>query len=254
MEKNEDSVFKKIRKLLNNLEIEYNIQILFAIESGSRAWGFESPNSDYDVRFVYCYPKSFYLSIDPITPAITRMYENGTFDLNGWDIFKYAKLLVKSNPQTLEWVYSPIQYIPVNDSKLQELTKYYFSQKALFYHHYSLTKQNYNKFIENKSLVSPKKYLYCLRSYYSALFVLHHHDIPPIKFDELITKLGDKVAISEELEELIKLKMSNKEDHKIKPILAINDLLKAFVAKEITLEGREVDTAPVNKWINSILK
>lgn len=252
--KNEEVVGKNIRELLANLEIEYNIQILFAVESGSRAWGFESPNSDFDVRFVFYHPKNLYLSVDPIKRDITEMFNNGIFDLNGWDIFKYAKLLIKSNPQALEWVYSPIQYISVNDSKLQELTKYYFNQKTLFYHHYSLTKQNYDKFIKDKPSVSPKKYLYCLRSYYSAQFVLDYQDIPPIKFDELITKLGGKVTISEDLEKLIKLKMANKEEHKIKPLEAINNLLKVFIGEKVTLEDREVDTEPVNKWINSIVK
>ena len=87
-------------------------KILFAVESGSRAWGIDSVNSDYDVRFVYHRSKEQYLKLfRPKRDTVEIMEEAGLLDYAGWDIFKYLKLLAKSNPSAIEWLYSPIIYI-----------------------------------------------------------------------------------------------------------------------------------------------
>ena len=91
------------------VEQEHNVTILLAIESGSRAWGFPSPASDFDVRFVYVNPLEFYLSINPGRDVI-ELPIDGVFDIGGWDLQKALRLLIKPNPVIMEWIRSPITY------------------------------------------------------------------------------------------------------------------------------------------------
>lgn len=94
---------------LDDIERKENVKIIYAVESGSRAWGFDSQDSDYDVRFIYVRPLNDYLSLEDIKDTID--YElNDVFDINGWDLKKALKLLYKSNPTLYEWKASPIVY------------------------------------------------------------------------------------------------------------------------------------------------
>jgi len=95
---------------LRNLEVREDVRILFAVESGSRAWGFASPDSDFDVRFVYARRQDWYLSLLPGRDVI-ELPLIGDDDINGWDIRKALNLALKPNPVLLEWLSSPIQYI-----------------------------------------------------------------------------------------------------------------------------------------------
>ncbi len=98
-----------IESKLREIEEKKNIKILHCVESGSRAWGFASPDSDYDVRFIYVRPKEFYLRLDKTRDVIEWQLDD-TFDINGWDISKALSLLYKSNPTLFEWNSSPIVY------------------------------------------------------------------------------------------------------------------------------------------------
>jgi predicted nucleotidyltransferase len=93
----------EIRSVLGEVAREENVAILFAVESGSRAWQFASPDSDYDVRFLYARPRDWYLSIEPGRDVIERPI-SGDLDVNGWDLRKALGLLVKSNPVLLELI------------------------------------------------------------------------------------------------------------------------------------------------------
>ena len=92
---------------LEEIEKQYDVHILLAVESGSRAWGFESPDSDYDVRFIYVRKQSDYLKLEGIRDVIELPIDD-TLDINGWDITKTLRLLYKSNPTLFEWFSSPI--------------------------------------------------------------------------------------------------------------------------------------------------
>ena len=124
---------------LEAIEAEDNIRILFAIESGSRAWGFPSPDSDYDVRFVYARPLNWYLSLDPGRDVIERPI-NDDLDIGGWDLQKSLKLLLKPNPVLLEWLTSPIRY-RWNESecnRLIDLSDEAFHSSPSLYHYLNL--------------------------------------------------------------------------------------------------------------------
>ena len=98
-----------ILEKLDEIEKRENIKILHCIESGSRAWGFASPDSDYDVRFIYVRPKEFYLRLDKTRDVIEWQLDD-TLDINGWDLQKPLRLLHSSTPTLFEWNNSPIVY------------------------------------------------------------------------------------------------------------------------------------------------
>lgn len=99
----------EIMNKLESIEQEHGIKILYAVESGSRGWGFASQDSDYDVRFLYIHPTDWYLSIEERKDHIEYPI-NDLLDINGWDIKKAFLLFKKSNPPLLEWLSSPIVY------------------------------------------------------------------------------------------------------------------------------------------------
>jgi predicted nucleotidyltransferase len=105
------TVKQEIIKCLDQIERDEDVRIFYACESGSRAWGFESTDSDWDVRFIYVHPRDWYLTIDieEKRDVIERPI-NDELDISGWDLRKALKLLRKSNPPLLEWLSSPIVY------------------------------------------------------------------------------------------------------------------------------------------------
>jgi len=153
-----------IRDRLQAVEQTRGVRILFATESGSRAWGFPSPDSDYDVRFVYVHPPDWYLSIDSRRGVIELPIE-GTLDINGWDLRKALALLVKPNPVLLEWLRSPIIYRAEAGvmARLDALAARTDHLRPSAYHYRHLGENQYRKYIAGKERVALKKYLYCLR-------------------------------------------------------------------------------------------
>src|SRR5450755_2879949 len=94
-------MLETIKQKLYELETNQNIRILYACESGSRAWGFPSPDSDFDVRFIYARTTNDYLSIHEIKDVID-LPVNEVLDIGGWDIKKALKLFLKSNAPLYE--------------------------------------------------------------------------------------------------------------------------------------------------------
>jgi len=131
-----DEIKKEIQARLQELEQEERVRIFYACESGSRAWGFPSADSDYDVRFLYIHPQNWYLGIDVKRDVIERP-SNDLIDLSGWDIRKALKLFRKSNPPLLEWLNSPIIYQQRLDivDKIKTLMPEYYSPKSCLYHY-----------------------------------------------------------------------------------------------------------------------
>src|SRR5690606_19278768 len=108
-----------IEEKLCQIESENEIKILYACESGSRAWGFPSPNSDYDVRFIYVQHLDWHLSMKDHKDSIDLPI-NKDLDIGGWEIKKALGLLWRSNPPLLEWLNSPIVY-QVNNKFLTDI-------------------------------------------------------------------------------------------------------------------------------------
>ena len=148
---------EKIQEQLRRIEEAENIKILLAVESGSRAWGFASPDSDYDVRFVYIRRPEDYLRLDAVRDVIELPIDD-VLDINGWDLQKTLRLLHKSNPTLFEWFSSPIVYqITEFADKFRELMMHYFSSKKTLYHYISMAEGNYREYLQGE-IVRAKKY------------------------------------------------------------------------------------------------
>lgn len=156
---------EKIIARLNNVETEECVKILYACESGSRAWGFPSADSDFDVRFLYLHPKDWYLSIDleQKRDVIERPISD-QIDLSGWDLRKALWLFRKSNPPLLEWLGSPIVYWErySTATQMRQLAETYYSPKACMYHYLHMARGNYREYLKGEH-VWIKKYFYVLR-------------------------------------------------------------------------------------------
>src|SRR6476619_733662 len=134
---------KEILKRLDQIERKENVRIFYACESGSRAWGFESTDSDWDVRFIYVHPRDWYLSIDVEEKRdVIERTINDELDISGWDIRKALKLLRKSNPPLLEWLTSPIVYKEIGETakQLREAMAQFYSPISAFYHYLHMAK------------------------------------------------------------------------------------------------------------------
>lgn len=133
---------QKILQYIDQLEKEKDIKILLACETGSRAWGFPSPDSDFDIRIIYAHKKDWYLSLFEKKDSIERMFENNDLDITGWDLRKSLRLLRKSNAPLLERIQSPITY--KSDAyfitEIKSLATSQYSRIATIHHYLCMAK------------------------------------------------------------------------------------------------------------------
>jgi predicted nucleotidyltransferase len=145
----EQKIIAVVREKLLEIEKEHDVTILYAVESGSRAWGFESSDSDYDVRFIYAHNKNWYLNILPKRDVIEYPITD-EFDYSGWDLRKTLFLMNKSNPVFFEWLKSPIVYYKDEYSYniMEQLSKNYFSPISSTYHYLHMASGNYRQYLQ----------------------------------------------------------------------------------------------------------
>jgi predicted nucleotidyltransferase len=216
----------KIISELNQIEAQENIKILYACESGSRAWGFPSKDSDYDVRFIYLHPLDWYLSIADKKDVIERPI-NDLLDVSGWDLRKGLKLLRKSNPPLLEWLQSSLVYwekyaVAAQMRKLSPLT---FSPRSCMYHYLSMAKGNFRDYLQSDQ-VKVKKYFYVLRPVLACIWIEQYNTIPPLEFEVLVDTLLSGGSLKQEIETLLIRKKAGEEFATETRISAINEFLE----------------------------
>ena len=142
-----------IEEQLKEIEEKENVKIIYCVESGSRAWGFASPDSDYDVRFIYVRNKEDYLKLNKNRDVIEWRLDD-VLDINGWDIQKALRLLYKSNPTLFEWSMSPIVYKTTPQwEKISGIVSQYFLEKTGVYHYLSMAKGNYREYLKTDIVV-----------------------------------------------------------------------------------------------------
>lgn len=198
-----------IKLKLKEIEERENIKILHCVESGSRAWGFASPDSDYDVRFIYVRSKEFYLRLDKTRDVIEWQLDD-TLDINGWDISKALSLLYKSNPTLFEWNSSPIVYKTTKEwESIATIINKCFVAKSGLYHYLSTAKSNYREYLKGET-VRLKKYFYVLRPLLACKWILAEGTPPPMLFSELMDKYLEE-SIKPDVLKLLDLKMTNPE-------------------------------------------
>lgn len=202
-----DAMRAAIVQCLHHIEIRHHVKVLFACESGSRGWGFASPDSDYDVRFVYVNRLHWYLSIEPGRDVIEQPI-SGELDVNGWDIRKALKLLHASNPVLLEWLRSPIVYLQDARlaARLRMLAEQHLALDRAYHHYVSMARKNLREYLLGET-VRYKKYLYVLRPLLAARWIRAGRGAPPMRFADLAEATLDDGVLVSEINRLLEVKM-----------------------------------------------
>ena len=219
---------EQILDKLAALEEERNIRILYACESGSRAWGFESQDSDYDVRFYYVHQPEWYLSISEKRDVIENVGK--VLDFNGWELRKMLRLFYSSNTSIYEKLQSPIVYreVPNFRDELWQMVHEYYKPIAGIYSYLNLVR-NFVRDELSGDQVKLKKYFYVLRSLLAAKWVMHFDTVPPIEFGMLRKLECDNNEWNSLVDDLLMLKSAGDESLKIPK----NELLTRYIATEI---------------------
>jgi predicted nucleotidyltransferase len=227
------AIHSEIMDRLARTEREEGVRIVLAIESGSRAWGFASSNSDFDVRFIYVRPANWYLAVDleerrdvieyPITDDI---------DLNGWDLRKALRLFWKSNPAFIEWIQSPITYIESGAfaAGARALLPEVYSLESGIYHYRSMAKTNYRGYLQG-DMVPLKKYFYVLRPLLSIRWIERYGAAAPIEFGKLLHLLNGETALLADIDALLASKRAAPELGLAQPVASINAFVEAELAR-----------------------
>ena len=230
---------------LTHIELKHNIRILYALESGSRAWGFASRDSDYDVRFIYIHPLDWYLSIRDKRDVI-EIPISDDLDISGWDIRKALVLFSKSNPPLLEWLGSPIVYSDnygLADS-LRDMLQHFCSPQRCLYHYLHMAKGNFREYLKD-DLVRVKKYFYVLRPVFACCWIEKHNSMPPTEFELLYSDAALSPLLTHEIDQLLERKKAGDELNVEPKIDVINSYLderiEHFSASAKRMERKDKD-------------
>lgn len=218
----------EILRRMQVAEAEHDVRILLAVESGSRAWGFESPNSDYDARFIYVHRQNWYLSVS--LEEQRDVIENpivDDIDLNGWDLRKALRLFSKSNPAFAEWIQSPIVYREHTDfaSEARRLLPSIYSIEHGIYHYRSMAKTNYRGYLKT-NLVPLKKYFYVLRPLLSVQWLERYGSAAPIEFHKLMHLVESDRVLVNDINALLERKRAAPEMGLEAPVASIHNFIE----------------------------
>lgn len=200
-----------IKDTLRRIEDEAGCKIIYAVESGSRAWGFDSPDSDWDVRFIYVQPSNWYLSIIDHRDVIERMLPND-LDVSGWELRKALRLMRKSNPPFFEWLRSPIVYqerAEIMDA-LRQLAELSYSPERCYYHYRSMARGNVRNYFDSDQ-VPLKKYLYVLRPILACKWISANLGPAPMEFEAMLDTLIPAGSLRADIDQLLVLKRQSGE-------------------------------------------
>lgn len=224
------AVVRRIRERLGSLEGEHHVRVLHAIESGSRAWGFASPDSDYDGRFLYVHEPDWYFSVFEQRDVIETPIEDedgNVFDVNGWDLRKALRLLAKSNPVLIEWLQSPIVYqgMPGFARAMLALAEKFYSPKAAHYHYFHMARKNFREHLLGDS-IRLKKYFYVVRPVLACMWIDKGLGIPPMTLTALLDGVLPSGAVRDEILLLRERKMREPEFGEGPRVDRIHDFLR----------------------------
>ena len=237
VEQQQTPMHDRIDAALTQIETDHQVRILYACESGSRAWGFASTDSDYDVRFIYVHPRDWYLSVFEGRDVIELPIDS-VLDVNGWDLRKRLQLLEQSNPTLLEWIQSPIVYreAKAEMDAFRQLSQPWFSSQRGFHHYVSMAKRNFREYLRGDQ-VRLKKYFYVLRPLLCCRWIEQGRGVPPIEFHALVQTLIHDPNLLQAIDQLLQQKMSGIESDVGPRIPAISDWIEAELVR--------FDTTPI---------
>lgn len=212
-----------ILQRLEDFSREQGFRILFACETGSRGWGFASPDSDFDIRFIYVHERDAYLRLTPPPDTFSLMEERDgeVLDFNAWDLRKVLQHTRRSNATVFEWLQSPIIYReePGFLTELWSLVQPHFSARATVHHYLGICHNSMKSGIDGDQ-INIKKYFYVLRPLLAAMWAADRRTIPPMEFRPLLAQIPDHQTVTQ----------------------AINNL---WVEKEKAAEGAMIPLIPV---------
>lgn len=196
---------------LKQIEEENDVRILLAVESGSRAWGFASKDSDWDVRFIYVHKPEWYLSVDEQRDVIEDVYAED-IDAVGWDIKKALMLLKRSNPSLLEWIHSPIIYRSDECfmAGITPLAQQCFNPTKAMYHYQRIYVKHDERYLQKQGYPM-KRFMYYLRGILACQWIEKYKTLPPVSFQQLYEEIVEDQNIKDGIHELVKAKSSGKE-------------------------------------------
>ncbi len=234
---------RKIQAALSGLEAEHRVAVLYAVESGSRAWGFASTNSDWDVRFVYLRPPEWYLSVQRRRDVIELQLPNA-LDVSGWDLRKALGLFAKSNPPLLEWLRSPIVYRERLGTvqALRELSRTFFSPRSCLHHYFHMAEGNDREYLHGDT-VRLKKYFYVLRPVLACRWIERRGTMPPTEFAQLAADTLP-VELQPVVQALLERKRAGEELSAGAPIPELRDFLGTEITRLRDLLGGLPRSAP----------
>lgn len=241
-----------ILQKLKEIEQTHQVTILYACESGSRVWGFASPDSDYDVRFIYIHSKDFYLSIDEQRDVIDLPI-NDLLDINGWELRKALRLFRKSNAPIYEWLQSPIVYQMDADflASIQSLFTEYFSSRAMMHHYISMAKTVFENELSG-SEIRLKKYFYALRPILACRWIADTGAVPPMEFSKLRTLMDD--SLTSITDDLLNTKAQVDERYTIKTIEVLNRFIEDQIRYCEQVVPQRVSSNDNSDSLNSIFR
>lgn len=226
----------KIKDTLSEIEKQENVTILLAIESGSRAWGFASPDSDYDVRFIYVRPMEDYLRLNEPRDIIEWQLDD-VLDVNGWDLKKALIQFRRGNATLFEWSNSPVIYKRTDAwDKIYDVAKSYFSAKTSIYHYYATAKNTYESYLQD-NLIRYKKYFYALRPLLACKYIEEYNCPPPVLFDERL-KLSLPKELKDGIDNLLEIKKVT-EEKDLNPQIPV---IQEFIKNELVMQKQIADT------------
>jgi predicted nucleotidyltransferase len=216
----------EIEKTLARIEKEYAVKVLFACESGSRGWGFASPDSDYDVRFIYAHRVEWYLTVFPGRDVI-ELPINDVYDVSGWDLRKALGLLRNGNATLVEWLSSPVVYTADQAflASVRAAAQEVHRPERAFHHYLHMAKKNYREYLRG-DLVRLKKYLYVLRPLLACLWIEQQRGPVPMRFQDLVDALVTEDALKAAINELLAIKRRALESEHGVAIPAINQFIE----------------------------
>ena len=235
---------------LEKIEQQHGVRVLHAVESGSRAWGFASPDSDYDVRFVYVRPAADYIRLDEPRDVIEWKLDE-VLDINGWDLEKALAQFAKGNATLFEWSESPVVYKTTGEwDRIREISKHYFSEKAAAYHYYGTAMSTWAGYLKEDT-VRYKKYFYALRPLLAARYIEQYHTVPPVLFEDLL-KMDLEPELRAAIDELLEKKKTTTEGEQHPHIPVIRDFIREELQKQKAIcdglpDDRNKDWAELNR-------
>jgi len=249
-----DDVREEIMRRLAAAEAEHNVRVLLAVESGSRAWGFASPNSDYDVRFIYAHPRDWYVAVDLEEKRDVIEYKIvDEIDINGWDIRKALRLFRKSNPAFVEWLQSPILYRSHGGfaAGAGALLPSVYSLESGIYHYRNMAKTTYRDHLQ-ADMVRLKKYFYALRPLLCVRWLERYNTPAPIEFDKLLHLLAGEEKLLDAIALLLEKKKATPETGLSEPVPCLNRFIESELDRLESPDVVHVQRGDVNASLNQL--